>query len=125
MTKRVLQGLSHPKAKILSHPTGKLFNQRNGYQLDWDQIFAFCKDNDKALEINAWPERIDLPDTIIMDAVKHGVKMVINTDSHATSHMQLMQYGVWNARRGWAEKKDILNTLEYNEFKKWLIRGGE
>ncbi|HYK09014.1 MAG TPA: PHP domain-containing protein [Candidatus Eisenbacteria bacterium] len=124
MTKRVLQGLSHPKAKILSHPTGRLINQRPGYQLDWEKIFAFCKDNNKALEINAWPERTDLPDTLIREAIAHGIKMTIDTDSHATSHMSLMQYGVWNARRGWAEKKDILNTLEYNEFNKWM-NGGE
>jgi DNA polymerase (family 10) len=124
MTKRVLQGLSHPKAKILSHPTGRLINQRPGYQLDWDKIFAFCKDNNKALEINAWPERTDLPDTLIREAIAHGIKMTIDTDSHATSHMSLMQYGVWNARRGWAEKKDILNTLGYNEFNRWM-KGGE
>lgn len=120
MTKRVLQGLSHPKAKILSHPTGRLINQRSGYQLYWEKIFTFCKENNKALEINAWPERTDLPDTLIREAIKSGVKMTIDTDSHATSHMSLMQYGVWNARRGWAEKKDILNSLGYNEFHKWL-----
>ena len=120
MTKRVLEGLSHPKARILSHPTGRLFYQRSGYDLDWDKVFAFCKEHKKALEINAWPERTDLPDTIIMEAVKNGVKMVIDTDSHATSQMDNMRYGVWNADRGWAEKKDILNTMEYNEFKRWI-----
>ena len=125
MTKRVLAGLSHPKARILSHPTGKLFNQRSGYQLDWDKIFAFCKEHDKALEINAWPERTDLPDTLIMDAIKHGVKMIIDTDSHASSQMTNMRYGVWNADRGWAEKKDILNTKGYNELREWLLKGGE
>ncbi len=121
MTKRVLAGLSHPKAKVLSHPTGRLINERTGYQLDWDKIFDFCKTHNKALEINAWPERTDLPDTLIMEAIKNGVTMVIDTDSHAVSHMDLMQYGVWNARRGWSEKKDILNTLAYNEFKDWLV----
>lgn len=125
MTKRVINGLSHPKARVLSHPTGRLINERNGYQLDFEKVFAFCKEHNKALEINAWPERTDLPDTLIKDAIGHGVKMVIDTDSHATSHMDLMQYGVDNARRGWAEKKDILNTMEYNEFKKWLLNGGE
>lgn len=120
MTKRVLQGLSHPKAKILSHPTGRIINERSGYQLDWDQIFDFCVKHHKALEINAWPERTDLPDSLIREAKKCGVKFVIDTDSHATAHMNAMQFGVWNARRGWAEKHDILNTLEYNDFVAWL-----
>lgn len=120
MTQRVLKGLAHPKAKILSHPTGRLLNQRNGYDLDWSKIFAFCKENTKALEINAWPDRTDLPDTIIRQSVANGVKMVIDTDSHTASQMTAMRYGVWNARRGWAQKKDILNAMEYNDFIKWL-----
>lgn len=120
MTKRVLAGLSHPKAKILSHPTGRLLNQRNGYELDWDQIFDFCLRNNKALEINAWPNRLDLPDSLVKDAIKHGVKFVIDTDSHATEQMDMMKYGVAVARRGWAQKSDILTTLPYNDFITWL-----
>lgn len=120
MTKRVLNGLSHPKAKILAHPTGRLINQRAGYQLKWERIFDFVKTHNKALEINAWPERSDLPDSLIRQAVDNGVKMVIDTDSHATSHMDLMRFGVAQARRGWAKKSDILNTLEYNDFIKWI-----
>jgi len=120
MTKRVLKGLSHPKAKILAHPTGRMLNQRPGYELDFEKIFDFCKKNEKALEINSWPERLDLPDSIIKQAVENGVKLIINTDSHAKEQMNLMKYGVAMARRGWAKKGDILNTLEYNEFIKWL-----
>ncbi len=120
MTKRVLKGFSHPKAKILCHPTGRQLNQRTGYELDFEQIFDFCKKNNKALEINSWPSRLDLPDAIVKDAVKNGIKMVINTDSHEVSQMDLMRYGVSVARRGWAEKSDILNTLPYNMFIKWL-----
>ncbi|HET9946461.1 MAG TPA: DNA polymerase III, partial [Patescibacteria group bacterium] len=120
MTKRVLAGLSHPKAKILAHPTGRLINERPGYNLDWEQIFAFCKANNKALEINCWPERSDLPDNLIRDAVNYGVKLAIDTDSHATAHMDYMYYGVWLARRGWAQKSDIINTLEYNKLIEWL-----
>lgn len=120
MTKRVLKGLSHPKAKILAHPTGRMINQRPGYTLDFEKVFAFCKEHHKAMEINSWPERTDLPYGLIRQAIESGVKLVIDTDSHATVHMDLMKYGVWNARRGWAKKSDILNTLEYNEFKDWL-----
>jgi DNA polymerase (family 10) len=120
MTKRVISGLSHEKAKILAHPTGRLLNQRSGYDLDWDKIFDFCKQNNKALEINSSPDRLDLSDSVIKLAVAAGVKMVIDTDSHATLHMTLMEYGVSMARRGWATRNDILNTLSYNEFKEWL-----
>ena len=120
MTKRVLAGLSHPKAKILAHPTGRLLNERTGYDLDFDQVFNFCKKNNKALEINSWPLRLDLPDTLIKQAVEYGVKLIIDTDSHAVNQMNLMKYGVAMARRGWATKDDILNTLSYNEFIKWL-----
>ncbi|MBU3979357.1 hypothetical protein KKF69_04320 [Patescibacteria group bacterium] len=124
MTKRVLKGLSHPKAKILGHPTGRLFNQRPGYELDWDQIFDFCKTNKKALEINSWFLRLDLPDILVREAVKKGVTLVINTDSHAVSQMDFMEYGISVARRGWAKNNDILNTKTYNEIKEWF-RGGE
>lgn len=120
MTERVLKGLSHPKAKILSHPTGRLINQRIGYDLDWEQVFAFCLQHNKALEINSWPSRLDLPDVLVREAIEKGVKLIINTDSHAGDQMDLMQYGVSVARRGWAKKSDILNTLDYNEMKTWI-----
>ncbi|MBI4096966.1 MAG: hypothetical protein HY428_00940 [Candidatus Levybacteria bacterium] len=120
MTKRVLEGLSHPKAKVLSHPTGRLLNQRTGYDLEWDTIFDFCAKNNKALEINSWPERLDLPDRLVREAIKYGVKFFIDTDSHEVSQMDLMKFGVAVARRGWATKDDIINSFEYNKLDKWI-----
>lgn len=120
MTQRVLGGLSHPKAKIFAHPTGRLLNSRAGYELEWEKVFEFCAKNNKALEINAWPERLDLPDTLVKQAKEAGVKFVVDTDSHAVSHMDNMFYGVSVARRGWAEKKDILNTLPAKSFIDWI-----
>jgi len=64
-----------------------------------------------------------LPDTLVFDAVKREIKLVINTDAHAAEHMDLMRYGVAVARRGWATRRDIVNTLGYTEFRKWLIKG--
>ncbi len=122
VTKRVLNALNYPGAKILGHPTGRLINERPSYDLDWDMIFDFCKKNNKAIEINCWPKRLDPPDFIIRDGLKHNIKFVINTDSHALEHMDLMKYGVFMARRGLATKNDILNTLSYNKFYKWLKR---
>ncbi len=120
MTERVLKGLSHPKARIFAHPTGRLLNSRAGYQLDWEKLFAFCIENNKALEINAWPERLDLPDGLVKQAKEKGIKFVIDTDSHALAHMDNMFYGVSVARRGWCEKKDILNTYSYKDFYQWI-----
>jgi DNA polymerase (family 10) len=117
MTERVLKGLSHPKAKILAHPTGRLLNQRVGYDLAWERLFDFCAKNNKAIEINSWPLRLDLPDNLVRVAIEKGVKLVIDTDSHATNHMDLMEYGVAVARRGWATRSDILNAMDYNKVK--------
>lgn len=120
MTKRIINGLSNPKVKFLAHPTGRMLNQRPGFEFDFEEVLSFCKKNNKALEINAWPSRLDLTDTMVRKAIEENVKLVINTDSHAALQMGLMKFGVAVARRGWAEKNDILNTLSYNELIEWL-----
>lgn len=123
MTKRVVAALTHhPKVRIFGHPTARLLAKREGIDLAWDEVFAVCKKHSIALEINAHPQRLDLPDTVVFDAVRAGIKMCIGTDSHAVEHMDLMQYGVSVARRGWATKDDIVNCLGYNDVKKWLVR---
>ena len=121
MTKRVLSAYSHRKAKILAHPSGRLIGKREGYDLDWQRIFNFAKEKNKAIEINAHPARLDLVDVLVKRAVDNGNKLIIDTDSHDRESMDLMEYGITVARRGWAEKKDILNTLPYNKFKEWLF----
>lgn len=124
MTERIIHGLSHPKVRILAHPTGRLLNEREGYELDWEAIFDFCKIHKKTLEINCHPARLDLPDVLVREAIKEGVKITLGSDAHSIEAMDMMQYGVSVARRGWCEKDDILNTLSYNKVIKWL-RGGE
>lgn len=121
MTKRVLKGLSHKKAKILAHPTGRLINSRSGYSLDWKEIFAFCKAEKKAIEINAWPYRLDLPDSLVRQAIESGVTLVIDSDSHAATQMDLMRFGVDVARRGWAEPENILNTWGTKKLEDFLL----
>lgn len=120
MTDRILKGLSNPKAKILAHPTGRLLNSRTGYEVDWDRLFDFCKKNNKILEINSWPERLDLPDTLVKQAEEQEIKFVINTDSHDVSQMDNMFYGVSVARRGWCNKKSVINTYPYQQIFKAL-----
>jgi len=120
MTKRILAGLAHPKVKILAHPTGRILNYREAYEADWGKIFAFCQKNDKAVEVNAFPKRTDLPDFLIREAIGKNVRLVINTDSHSVDQMDYMSYGVAAARRGWAKKKDVANTLPVKLMLKWL-----
>jgi len=120
MTRRVLKGLSHPKIKIYAHPTGRLINQREGIKAQYSEIFTYCAQNHKAIEINAYPLRLDLPDDLIIEARKKGCKFTLGTDAHDISGMDLMTYGVSLARRGWLTRHDILNALEYNELYQWL-----
>jgi len=120
MTKRVLNALNMPKVKIFAHPTGRKINEREGVELNWDEIFEFCLKNEKLLEVNADPMRLDLPDTLVFDAVKKGVKLTLGTDSHHVQHMSNMVYGVNVARRGWATQSDIVNCLSLEEFEKML-----
>lgn len=123
MTKRVITALSHPKVKVFAHPTARKINEREGVELDWEKIFEFALKNNKWIEINADPMRLDLPDSLVRDAVKLGVKLTLGTDTHEVSMMDNMQYGVYVARRGWAEKKNVINCLSLNEFEKELKRG--
>ena len=120
MTNRIIKGLSHPKAKILGHPTGRLLNEREGYEIDWEKLFTFCLKNGKILEINSFPQRLDLPDSLVFEAVKRGVKLVINSDAHALKEMDFLTYGVDVARRGWAKSSDIINTRKLTDLKKIL-----
>lgn len=116
-TKRVLTALEHPQVKILAHPAARKLNSREAINLDWDQLFDFCSRHNKILEINSWPDRLDLPDILVRQAIKSDVKLVINSDAHAFSHLELISFGVAVARRGWAESKHIVNTLPWKKFK--------
>ncbi len=120
MTQRILKGLSHSKVKVFAHPTARMLGKREGIQADWDTIFEYCAKRKIALEINAAPSRLDLPELLIRTALKKGNKFVIDTDAHSIDGMNFMHYGVSVARRGWCEKSDIINTQPFSEIKKWL-----
>lgn len=122
VTERIERAFTHEKVRIFGHPTGRLLGSREGVNADWTRVFAAAKKRDIALEINAYPDRLDLPDTLVYDARNAGLRFTIDTDSHAVEHMDLMRYGVAVARRGWATKHDVANSLGYNEFRKWLIK---
>jgi DNA polymerase (family 10) len=120
MTQRVLRGLDHPKVKFLAHPTARLLQEREGIELDWDAIFDFCIKNDKWLEVDSWPNRLDLPDVLVKEFISKGGKITIDTDSHSATHLNYMKFGVWVARRGWATKSDVINTLTFAKLVKIL-----
>ncbi len=123
MTKRVLEALSYPKAKIFAHPTARKLNEREGVELNWPEIFDFCLRKKKWIEVNADPMRLDLPDNLVHEAVKLGVKLTLGTDAHHVDGMNNMIFGVSVARRGWAKKNDIINTLKLSEFETFVKEG--
>lgn len=118
MTQRLLKAMKNPNIDIISHPTGRLIGRRDEYQLDFDKVLEVAKQTGTILEINSSPERLDLRDIYIRRAKAQGVKMIINTDSHQKEQLNLMEYGVSIARRGWAEKNDIVNTLSVENLMK-------
>jgi len=116
MTERIIKALKDKYVKILYHPTGRLINQREPYQVDLNSLFDVAKEKKKFLEINGMINRLDLDDYNIKKAVEKGVRLVLGTDSHSKEHLRFMEYGVSQARRGWCEKKDIVNALSLKEL---------
>lgn len=110
MTKRIAKAISNPHADILFHPTGRIINQRPAYELDIEAVLLHAKKTGTAVEINAYPDRLDLNDEHARKATELGVKLAINTDSHALGHLPYMEIGVAQARRGWVERDDVINT---------------
>src|SRR5271170_4428895 len=116
MTERVLRAIENPNTRILGHPTGRLLLRREAYKLNLPQILRRAAELGVAVEHNAYPDRLDLCDRDLRLAKELGCKISINTDSHHTSHMEKMSYGVQQLRRAWLTQKDVLSTLPVDEF---------
>jgi DNA polymerase (family 10) len=116
MTERLLKAIANPNTSLIGHPTGRLLLRRDAYQFDFDAVLKAAAKHKVAMELNAYPDRLDLNDVHLRLAKQHGVKIVINTDSHHTSHMEKLRYGVTQARRAWLRKEDVLNTLPVAKF---------
>lgn len=121
-TERIIKAMENEHVDILFHPTGRLIQQREPYDVDVERLIQTAKDTRTILEINAFPNRLDLKDEHIKLAVKSGVKMVIDSDAHSKIHIRYLEFGVAQARRGWAETKDVINTRKLNDFLKMLKR---
>ena len=118
MTDRIVRAVSHPHVSLLGHPTGRLLLRRDAYALDMDAVMKAALANKTALELNAYPDRLDLCDVHLRMARERGIPVVINTDSHHTSHMDLIKYGILQARRAWLTPANVLNTLPVDQFKR-------
>ncbi|MGE5705418.1 MAG: DNA polymerase/3'-5' exonuclease PolX [Nitrososphaerales archaeon] len=115
-TKRVIAALKNPHVDILFHPTGRIINKREGYDIDIDEVIEVAKDTKTVLEINAHYNRLDLKDEYVRKAINNNVKLAINSDAHHPLHFSFLVFGIGQARRGWAKQSDIINTLPVNEM---------
>jgi DNA polymerase (family 10) len=111
MTDRLLAAIENPYTQIIAHPTGRLLLRREAFQYDMEKVLDAAARHGVVMECNAFPDRLDLKDVHLRMAKQRGVKIVISTDSHTTQHLLFMKYGVLTARRGWIEKKDLINAL--------------
>ncbi len=118
MTDRLLRALSNKNVSILGHPTGRLLLRRDAYAFDMDVVLKAARENKVAMELNAYPDRLDLNDVHLRMARERGVKIVINTDAHHTSHFEKIKYGILQARRAWLTPSDVLNTLPEKQFRR-------
>jgi len=120
MTERIIRAMKNPNVDIISHPTGRILKRRDEYQIDFDKILRVAKETGTILEINSFPERLDLNAENIRRAKEAGVKMIINTDSHHKDQLRFIEFGIAQARRGWAEPSDIINTRSLKELQNFF-----
>jgi len=116
MTERMLAAIENPYAQIIGHPTGRLLLKREGFDYDMEKVLDACAKHGVAMECNSYPDRLDLKDVYLRMCKERAVKVAISTDSHVAGNLAFIRYGVTMARRGWLEKKDVINALPCEEF---------
>ena len=122
MTDRVIRAMQHPSVDIVGHPTGRLLGRREPFELDVETVLQAASELDVAVEINANPNRLDLNDVHARRAKELGVKVVISTDAHSVQRLDHISYGVDQARRGWLDREDVLNTMTVDQLRDWMGR---
>lgn len=120
MTERIISAMSNEKVRIFAHPTGRIIGQRTPYVFDFEKVIDAAIQNDIAMEINSFPERLDLNDINVRRAIELGAKICINSDAHAPVQLEFARFGIATARRGWAKSSDIFNALRFDDLKKEL-----
>ena len=122
ITQRILNAIHNPNVHAISHPTGRLLSRREPYDVDMKAVMEAAKEYSKILELNANPYRLDLSDIQTMAAIKMGIQIAINTDAHSISNLDLMKYGILQARRAGVRPAMVLNTRSLSEIKAWLSK---
>jgi DNA polymerase (family 10) len=112
----MLAAIENPYTQIIAHPTGRLLLRRDPIDYDMEKVLDACAKHGVVMECNSYPDRLDLKDVYLRMCKERGVKVVISTDSHSTANLSFIRHGVTMARRGWLEKKDVINTLPTTEF---------
>jgi len=123
MTRRIIRAMENPCVNVIGHPTARLIGKRQPVEFDLDEVFKAAARTGTAMEINAFPDRLDLKDEHVMWAKRHGVKFAVNTDAHAPVHLPLMRYGVATAQRGWLTKDDVINAWPLAKLRRFLRKG--
>jgi DNA polymerase (family 10) len=123
MTRRLLQAIEHPYVNVIGHPTGRLLGRRAALEFDTDAVFAAAARTGTALEINAFPDRLDLDDELVRRARDRGVLFAIDTDAHAIPHLDNMRFGVAVAQRGWLDASRVVNTWPLARLRRFLEKG--
>ena len=120
MTARIIRAMENPNVDIIFHPTGRIIKRREPYKVDMDKVIKAAKKTKTVLEIDAYPDRLDLKDEHVRKAIGEGVKLAIDSDAHSAGHFKFLEFGIAQARRGWAEQKDVINTRSWEEMLKLL-----
>jgi DNA polymerase (family 10) len=123
MTRRIVRAMENPHVNVIGHPTGRKINQREPYDVDLEEVFKAAARTGTALEVNGYPDRLDLKDEHILWARRHGVKFSVDTDSHAVPHLAFMRYGVATAQRGWLTTADVINAWPLGKLRTFLRKG--
>jgi DNA polymerase (family 10) len=120
MTRRICRALAHPRVHVLAHPTGRLIGERDPYAVDMDEVLRTARRYDKAVEINGYPDRLDLNDVHARRAHELDVLVAVSTDTHMLDHLGWMELGVATARRGWTETRQVVNTWPLPKLLAWM-----
>jgi len=120
VTRRLLNAIQNPYVRMIGHPSARQFPRREPVDADWDAVLAAAKEHQTILEINANPLRLDLKPELARLAKDMGVPLAINTDAHREAHLDLMDFGISNARRGWVEARHVVNTWDFSRLRQWL-----
>ncbi|HEY1330151.1 MAG TPA: DNA polymerase/3'-5' exonuclease PolX [Actinomycetota bacterium] len=123
MTRRIVRACENPHVNIIGHPTARMIGRRTPIEFDLEEVFKAAARTGTALEINGFPDRLDLRDEHVMWARRHGVKFSVDTDSHSTVHLDFMRYGIGTAQRGWLTKDDVINTWPLSKLRRFLRKG--